>query len=81
MLTNVAVSTGYNHTVGLRANGTVVAVGSNSLGQIDVDNWMNIIAISAAGNVTVGLRSDGTVVATENMPWGMRGLSDWQLFD
>ena len=32
----IAVSAGYHHTVGLKADGTVVATGSNSYGQCDV---------------------------------------------
>ena len=61
----VAVSAGYTHVVGLKANGTVVAMGSNKYGQCDVSGWRDIIAISAGEKHTVGLRCDGTVVATE----------------
>jgi alpha-tubulin suppressor-like RCC1 family protein len=35
----LSVATGYNHTVGLRANGTVVAVGDNRFGQCNVTDW------------------------------------------
>ena len=52
------ISAGGHHTVGLKADGTVVAVG-------DVPNWTDIIAVSAGGYHTVGLKADGTVVATE----------------
>ena len=55
---------GHTHTVGLKSDGTVVAVGENSRGQCDVDSWKNIVSICAGENHTVGLRSDGTVVAT-----------------
>lgn len=61
------------HSVALRQDGTVVAVGDSSAGECDVNHWENVIAI-AAGNVhtatntgkshTIGLRSDGTVLAT-----------------
>ncbi len=57
-------SVGTGHTVGLRADGTVVAVGDNSLGQCNVSDWTNIVAIAAGDWHTVGLRSDGTVVST-----------------
>ena len=34
------------HTVGLKSDGTVVAVGSNSDGQCNVDAWTNVSQIS-----------------------------------
>lgn len=55
---------GLGHTVGLRSDGTVVAVGDNTYGQCDVSDWKNIIAIAAGDWHTVGLCSDGTVVST-----------------
>lgn len=55
---------GKGHTVGLRADGKVVAVGDNTYGQCNVKNWDNIIAIAAGDWHTVGLRADGTVVST-----------------
>ena len=59
----VAISAGYEHTVGLKSDGTVVAVGGNEDGQCNVQNWTDIVAISAGNKHTVGLKSDGTVVA------------------
>jgi alpha-tubulin suppressor-like RCC1 family protein len=58
----IQVAAGVWYTVGLKADGTVVAVGDNTYGQCDVGSWADIIQV-AAGNVhTVGLKSDGTVV-------------------
>jgi len=38
--TNITqVAAGLWHTVGLKADGTVVAVGLNSFGQCNVDGW------------------------------------------
>lgn len=56
------------HTVGLKRDGTVLAVGENTDDQCDVKDWSNIIEIAAYGENTVGLKSNGTVVA--------KGLND-----
>lgn len=65
----IAISAGgghktQGHTVGLRKDGTVVAVGNNSNGQCNVygDDWKNIVAIAAGDTHTVGLKSDKTIV-------------------
>lgn len=57
------IAAGMYHTVGLKANGTVAAVGSNGDYQCNVERWNNIIAIAAGNDHTVGLRADGTVTA------------------
>ena len=58
------VSTGYEHTVALQNDGTVIACGNNSNGECDVSDWTDIVAVSAGTNYTMGLKADGTVVAT-----------------
>lgn len=58
----MAVSSGTKHTVGLKFDGMVVAVGSNDCGQCNVGGWTDIVAVSAGFSHTVGLKSDGTVV-------------------
>jgi len=56
----IVAEAGYNHSVGLKADGTVVAVGlKNGIG---VSDWKDIVAIAAGYSHTVGLKSDGTVV-------------------
>lgn len=57
------ISAEYRHTVALKSNGTVVAVGDDQYGRTDVSDWTDIIAVSAGINYTLGLKSDGTVVA------------------
>jgi alpha-tubulin suppressor-like RCC1 family protein len=66
------VSTGLWHTVGLKSDGTVVAVGFNDTEGTfgvnltwlcDVGNWTDITQVSTGWLHTVGLRADGTVVA------------------
>ena len=73
----MAISAGVGHTVGLKSDGTVVAVGANDYGQCDVSSWRNIVAIGAGDYHTAGLKSDGTVVAVGNDKKGSCNVSDW----
>ena len=59
---------GNGHIVGLKKDGTVVAVGDNTYNQCEVGDWTGIIAIAAGEWHTVGLRYDGTVVSTRPDP-------------
>ena len=74
----VAVAAGWSHTVGLRANGTVVAVGDNENGQCDVSNWTDIVAVAAGIHHTVGLKADGTVIAVGENEDGQCDVSGWR---
>ena len=38
----VEIAAGSHHTVGLKSDGTVVAVGLNNYGQCDVTDWTDI---------------------------------------
>ena len=73
----VAISAGYSHTVGLKSDGTVVAVGKNADGQCNVSEWTDIVAISAGSIHTVGLKSDGTVVVVGWNVHGLGNVSGW----
>ena len=54
------------YTVGLKADGTVVAVGWNDKGNyMDTSGWRGIVAVAASDEHTVGLKADGTVVTVE----------------
>ena len=57
------VAAGCGHIVGLKSDGTVVAVGDNISGQCDAGNWTGIVQVATGGCHTVGVKSDGTVVA------------------
>jgi alpha-tubulin suppressor-like RCC1 family protein len=57
------VAAGNVHTVGLKSDGTVVAVGNNNNGECNVSSWTGIVQVAGGGYQTVGLKSDGTVVA------------------
>ena len=72
------ISAGHMHTVGLKADGTVVAVGDNSYDQCEVFDWRDIVAISAGYGHTVGLKADGTVVAVGNNGYDQCDVSDWK---
>ncbi len=48
--------------MGLKSDGTVVAVGNNDYGQCDVGGWTDIIQVAAGYCDMVVLKSDGTVV-------------------
>ena len=69
---------GGGHTVGLRSDGKVVAVGHNGFGQCNVNDWTGITAVACADAHTVGLRADGTVVAVGDNKYGQCNVSDWR---
>ena len=71
-----SVTAGFYHTVGLKRDGTVVAVGRNGDGRCDVSSWSDIVAV-AAGSHTVGLKRDGTVVAVGSYNDGQCDVSSW----
>ena len=73
----VSIAAGQHHTVGLRSDGTVVAVGDNDDGECDVGGWSDIVAVAAGYDYTVGLRSDGTVVAMGYNDDGECDVSCW----
>lgn len=65
------------YTVGLRADGTVTAVGDNRDYQCDVEDWQDITCVGAGWSHTTGLRSDGTVVAAGYNGDGRADVTDW----
>ncbi|MCI6487570.1 MAG: TIR domain-containing protein, partial [Clostridiales bacterium] len=72
------ISAGSNHTVGLKADGTAVAVGANVCGRCEVSGWRDIVAVSAGFEHTVGLKADGTVVAVGRNQEGQCEVSGWR---
>ena len=71
------ISAGEDYTVGLRSDGTVVAVGNNYSGKCNVSDWHDIVEIRAGPHHTVGLKRDGTVVAVGDNSLGQCNVSDW----
>ena len=69
---------GSGYTVGLKQDGTVVAIGRNKYGQCDVSDWRDIVAVAAESSHTVGLKQDGTVVAVGENYEGQCDVRDWR---
>lgn len=63
----IRLSVAADTVVGLRADGTVVAVCTlgNDRGQCAVEEWRDIVTVDTNGRVTVGVREDGSFVRTE----------------
>jgi len=71
------VAAGDGYTVGLKSDGTVVAVGQNDDGQCNVDGWTDITQVAAGLSHTVGLKSDGTVIAVGQNNDGQCDVDGW----
>ena len=71
------IAAGSSHTVGLCADGAVLAAGDNRDGQCCVNGWKYVAAIAAGVWHTVGLRADGTVLAAGRNVEGQCGVSGW----
>lgn len=72
------ISAGDQRTVGVKADGTVVAAGYSSYDQSDVIRWTDIVAVSVGGAHTVGLKADGTAVAAGSSSDGQCDVSGWK---
>jgi len=72
------LAAGFHHTVGLRADGTVLAAGDDSSGQCAVSAWAEVIEVAAGARHTVGLRADGTVLAAGDDSFGQCEVSAWK---
>ena len=71
------VAAGSHHTVGLKSDGTVVAVGWNDDGECEVGGWTNTTQVTAGSHHTVGLKSNGTVVAVGDNYDGQCDVGGW----
>jgi alpha-tubulin suppressor-like RCC1 family protein len=58
----MSIPAGIAHTLGLRTDGTVLAVGSNQNGVCNVEDWRDITAIAAGQYNSLGLKADGTLL-------------------
>jgi len=71
------IAAGEYHTLGLKPDGTVVAVGDGSFGRCGVGGWTDIVHIAAGGYHSVGVKSDGTVVAVGRETAGQINVGSW----
>jgi len=71
------IATGSWHTVGLKSDSTVVAVGNNEYGQCNITGWTGIVQVAAGWGHTVGLKADGTVVAAGWNDYGQCNVGGW----
>ena len=65
----VAIAGGYNHSIALRSNGSIVAWGENVFGVCDVPAGNDYIAIDTGEFHNLALKSDGSIVA-----WGQYSM-------
>jgi alpha-tubulin suppressor-like RCC1 family protein len=77
-----AIAAGWEHSLALKSDGTMVAWGRNQYGQTNVPAGLaDVIAISAGSTHNLALKADGTVVAwgdnysgQTNVPAGLSGV-------
>ena len=72
------IAVGFYHTVGLRADGTVLACGDDSFGQCGVGSLHDVKAVAAGAYHTVALHSDGTVSALGRNTEKQCDTSSWR---
>ncbi len=56
------ISLGESHVVGLKNDGTVIAAGSNHVGQCDVEEWTDVIFLTTGENCTLGITASGNLL-------------------
>ena len=72
------VACGHAHTVALRSDGRVYAVGANPDGRCDTRKWRDVFFVSCGVRHTVAIRADGTCVATGDNRYGQCDVSLWK---
>jgi alpha-tubulin suppressor-like RCC1 family protein len=78
----ISVCAGEMHSVVLKSDGTVYAVGDNSWGQCDLSEWTDIVTLSASTAHTAGVQSDGSVIVSGMSKggniYGQCNTQDWK---
>ena len=73
-----AISCGHTHTVALRSDGQVFAVGANPDGRCNTLPWRDVVEVACGVRHTVAVKADGTCVATGDNRYGQCDVTDWQ---
>ena len=73
----IQVAAGQHHTLGLKNDGTVVAVGYCGYDLCNVGNWTDIVQVSAGSFHTMGLKANGTVLAVGLNDDGQCNVESW----
>ena len=61
MVKGKSIATGYEYTVALKSDDTVVATEVNENGECNVSEWENISSVYASEGRTIGFKADGSV--------------------
>ena len=72
------IAVGFYHTVGLRADGSVLACGDNSFGQCEVGALHDVTAVAVGAYHTLALHRDGTVSAIGRNSEKQCDTSSWR---
>ena len=81
-----ALCSGRFHLLGLRADGTVLATGSNTCGQCDVSDWRGVVDVIASDSWSAGVTADGDFLFAghreyDPIAWleidGIEGAGEW----
>lgn len=74
----LAVACGYSHTVALRGDGRVFAIGASPDGRCDTAAWHDVVDIACGVRHTAAVLSDGHCVATGDNSRGQCAVGDWE---
>ena len=66
--------------IGLRADGTVAAAGSNNNGELDVETWKDMRCAVSGGSKTIGVAKDGTIIFIGNNSYMVDDINGYNLF-
>jgi len=73
-----SVSAGGRHSLGLKADGSIVGWGANDYGQVTVPAGNDFIAVATGENHSLALKSDGSIVGWgNNYHYDSQGNKKW----
>ena len=75
----IAIAVGDDHTVGLKKDGTVVAVGVNYDDRCETGTRSKVIELATGGYYSVALKEDGTLYGTGASDDGQLNVGGWKL--